>query len=45
MGIINKVCGDYNVPVLFFSFDSNTSRVGLQTRLEAFNDMIEMRKK
>lgn len=45
MGIINKVCGDYDVPVMFFSFDSNTSRVGLQTRLEAFNDMIEMRKK
>ena len=45
MGIINKVCSDYGVPVLFFSFDSNTSRVGLETRLEAFNDMIEMRKK
>ena len=45
MGIINKVCSDYDVPVMFFSFDSNTSQVGLQTRLEAFNDMIEMRKK
>ena len=45
MGIINKICSRYNVPVMFFSFDSNTSRVGLQTRLEAFNDMIEMRKK
>lgn len=45
MGIINKICHEYNVPVMFFSFDANTSRVGLQTRLEAFNDMIEMRKK
>ena len=45
MGIINKVCHDFDVPVMFFSFDANTSRVGLQTRLEAFNDMIEMRKK
>ena len=45
MGIINKICSEYNVPVMFFSFDSNTSRVGLQTRLEAFYDMIEMRKK
>ncbi len=45
MGIINKICSRYNVPVMFFSFDSSTSRVGLQTRLEAFNDMIEMRKK
>lgn len=45
MGIINKVCREYDVPVMFLSFDANTSRVGLQTRLEAFNDMIEMRKK
>lgn len=43
MGVINKVCKEYDVPVLFFSFDSNTSKVGLKTRLEAFNDMIEMR--
>ena len=45
MSIINKICKEYDVPVLFFSFDANTSKVGLQTRLEAFNDMIEMRKK
>lgn len=45
MGIINKICHEYDIPVMFFSFDANTSKVGLQTRLEAFNDMIEMRKK
>ena len=45
MSIINKICHQYDVPVMFFSFDANTSKVGLQTRLEAFNDMIEMRKK
>lgn len=44
MPIINKVCSDYDVPVIFFSFDSNTSEVGIKTRLEAFYDMIEMRK-
>jgi len=44
MPIINKICNDYNIPVIFFSFDSNTSEVGVRTRLEAFNDMIEMRK-
>ena len=43
MSIINKICKENDVPVLFFSFDSNTSKVGLKTRLEAFNDMIEMR--
>lgn len=45
MSIINKVCHEYDVPLMFFSFDANTSKVGLQTRLEAFNDMIEMRRK
>lgn len=45
MPIISKVCHDYQVPVIFFSFDSNTSEVGIKTRLEAFYDMLEMRKK
>lgn len=44
MPVINKVCNDYNVPIIFFSFDSNTSEVGIKTRIEAFYDMIEMRK-
>lgn len=44
MPIINKVASDYNVPVIFFSFDSNTSEVGIKTRIEAFYDMIEMRR-
>ena len=44
MPIINKICDQYSVPVMFFSFDSNTSEVGIKTRLEAFYDMIEMRK-
>lgn len=44
MGIINKMCEENNMPVLFMSMDSNTSRVGIETRLEAFYDMIEMRK-
>ncbi len=45
MPILTKVCNDYNVPILFFSFDTNTSEVGIKTRLEAFYDMLEMRKK
>lgn len=45
MPIINKICDEYDVPIIFFSFDSNTSEVGIKTRLEAFYDMIEMRKK
>ena len=44
MPIINKVCEDYNVPVIYFSFDAATSETGIKTRLEAFYDMLEMRK-
>lgn len=44
MPIINKICNEYDVPVIFFSFDANTSQVGIETRLEAFYDMIEMRR-
>lgn len=44
MPIINKICKKYNVPVLFFSFDSATSEVGIKTRIEAFYDMLEMRR-
>ena len=45
MPIINKICKKYDVPVIFFSFDANTSEVGIKTRCEAFYDMIEMRRK
>ena len=44
MSIINKMCEENNVPVLFLSMDANTSNVGFETRIEAFLDMIEMRK-
>lgn len=44
MGIINKMCEENNVPVLFLSMDANTSKVGFETRIEAFLDMIEMGK-
>lgn len=44
MGIINKMCEENNMPVIFLSQDSNTSKVGFETRIEAFCDMIEMRK-
>ena len=44
MPIINKIASFYHKPVLFFSFDSATSETGINTRLEAFYDMLEMRK-
>lgn len=42
--IINKVCREYKVPIIFLTMDINTSELGLITRLEALIDMIEMRK-
>ena len=44
MPIINKIANTYKKPVLFFSFDSACSETGIKTRLEAFYDMLEMRK-
>lgn len=44
MPIIESVAQKYNVPVLFFSMDMNTSETGFLTRIEAFCDMLEMRK-
>ena len=43
--IIEKICNEYKVPILFFSFDSQDSKTGFYTRVEALLDMIEMRKK
>ena len=42
--IIQKVCSDYQMPIIYFSFDNQTSQEGIKTRLEAFYDMLEMKK-
>ena len=39
-----KVRGGPSVPLLILSFDEHTGREGLITRLEAFRDVVEMRK-
>ncbi len=44
MPILERISEEYHIPILYFSFDSQTSEVGIETRLEAFYDMIEMRK-
>lgn len=42
--IIQKVCEDMNIPIIYFSFDTSTSEIGIKTRLEAFYDMLKIRK-
>lgn len=44
MSVLQNISSDYKIPILYFSFDSQTSDTGIQTRLEAFYDMIIMRK-
>jgi len=44
MPIIESLGQKYDVPVLFFSMDMNTSRVGVQTRIDAFCDMLERKR-
>jgi benzoyl-CoA reductase/2-hydroxyglutaryl-CoA dehydratase subunit BcrC/BadD/HgdB len=35
----------YKIPIIYFSFDSLTSETGVDTRLDAFYDMLVMKKK
>jgi predicted nucleotide-binding protein (sugar kinase/HSP70/actin superfamily) len=44
MPILQRISRDYQFPILYFSFDSLTSETGIKTRLEAFNDMLIMKK-
>lgn len=43
--IINRVCHENNMPIIYFSFDTQNSDEGIKTRLEALVDMLKERKK
>ena len=43
--ILRKVSQDYGIPIYECSFDEHTSHVGLVTRLEAFVDVLNERKR
>lgn len=42
--IIQNICNDNKMPIIFFSFDSETSNEGIKTRLEAFYDLLKIRR-
>ena len=44
MPILQKISREKNIPIIYFTFDSQTSEAGIKTRLEAFLDMMVMRK-
>jgi predicted nucleotide-binding protein (sugar kinase/HSP70/actin superfamily) len=45
MPVLQNISADHKMPILYLTYDAQTSDVGLMTRLEAFYDMISMRKK
>ena len=44
MPILERISNDYNIPIIFFSFDSQDSDVAIDTRIEAFYDMLIQKK-
>lgn len=45
MALLQQLSRDHHIPILYLTYDTQTGDVGLQTRLEAFYDMIAMRKR
>ncbi|MCI8469441.1 MAG: hypothetical protein HFJ75_08170 [Eggerthellaceae bacterium] len=44
MPVLQQVSADFSMPILYLTYDSQTSDTGLDTRLEAFYDMLSMKK-
>jgi predicted nucleotide-binding protein (sugar kinase/HSP70/actin superfamily) len=44
MPVLQHISRDTGMPILYLSYDSQTSDTGLDTRLEAFYDMLAMKK-
>ncbi len=40
MPILERISNDYNIPIIYFSFDSQENDVAIETRIEAFYDML-----
>ena len=45
MSVLQNISADRKIPILYLSYDSQTADAGIQTRLEAFYDMIDMKRK
>ena len=43
MSVLQNISRDFDIPIMYLTFDTETSEAGLQTRLEAFLDMILMK--
>ena len=45
MTILEKISSEYDIPIIYFSFDSGKSEVSIDTKLEAFYYMINEKRK
>jgi len=45
MSMLQRISREYTFPILFMSYDAQTAEAGVRTRVEAFCDMLEMRKR
>lgn len=45
ISVLRRVSEDYRIPILYLTYDTETSDTGLMTRLEAFYDMLAMKKR
>jgi benzoyl-CoA reductase/2-hydroxyglutaryl-CoA dehydratase subunit BcrC/BadD/HgdB len=45
MGALQRISREKGFPILFMSYDAQTSEAGVLTRLEAFCDVLSMRRK
>ena len=45
MPILERISNDYNIPIIYFSFDSQDNDVAIETRIEAFYDMLLQKRK
>ena len=44
MPILQKIAQDTSIPIMYLTFDEQTTATGINTRIEAFYDMIKMKK-
>ena len=44
ISVLQNISRDKNIPILYLTFDTQTAEAGVRTRLEAFHDMLLMRK-
>lgn len=44
MPVLRSLSQDFKIPILYLTYDTETSDTGLMTRLEAFYDMLAMKK-